>query len=386
MYTIHLLGNKLRLLDVIFIITDARKEYFSVDAFDGPGQDELHRRPTEHELLDTEWIFFATFQGYLKITCKKYHCGGIFIEYRWPSAPTFGVMLSEDLIISTSINDFAALCSHSNHWYCIFSIGTSIRENVEISLQTVNIHGPDYLGGFNEPYNCLLAGITVANGYRSTFMRGDDSYFKDLGDVPRDLAVDSVLPEITTCYDVPLAVGDRVVWGFPIHKFVSYGPRLTLVIYAYGAYVNLNKSEFKMVARPSHSAGLIVSCPTIPADGYLGIGTLDFSGSALTSKMKLSICPLGSILYVKLTSLHQERKNSLTSEIMICTDSEIKMTTVNIIPLLSGYLDPGAVRSLYVQWNPYAAEKKALYDCLIEATDLASTRHLHYNLSIKVPV
>ena len=146
-------------------------------------------------------------------------------------------------------------------------------DNVEISLQTVNFHGPDFLGEFSEPYNCLLAGVTIADKYRTTFMSNDDSQFKDLGDISRDLAADSFLPEITTCHDVPLAAGDRVVRGFPIDTFVSYGPRLILVIYAYGAYVDLNKSEFKLVARPSHSAGLIVSCPAIPTDGYLVIGT-----------------------------------------------------------------------------------------------------------------
>ena len=36
MYAIHLLGNKLRLLNMMFVLTDARK-YFSVDIFDGPG-------------------------------------------------------------------------------------------------------------------------------------------------------------------------------------------------------------------------------------------------------------------------------------------------------------------------------------------------------------
>ena len=385
-YTMHLLGSRLTLLNIMFVLADARKEYFRVDAFDGPGQDELHRHPIEHKLLDTKWIFFSTFQGYLKITCEKYHCGGIFIKYRWPSALTFArdIMLSEDLIVSTK--EFTALCSHNNHWYCIFTIGTSIRENVEISLQAVNFHGPDYLGGFSEPYNCLLAGVTIADGYRITFMSNDDSAFKDLGDIPRDLVVDSILPEITTCHDVPLAVDDRVVWGFPIDTFVSYGPKLTLVIYAYGAYIDLNKSEFKMVARPSHSAGLIVSCLTVPADGYLGIGTQYFSGSVAISKIKHLTCPLGNILYVRLTSLQQKREKALASEIMICTYSELNKTIITIAPHLMEQLGSGVVRSLLVQWNPYAAEKESLYNCYIQAMGLRSAKYLHYNLSIKVPV
>ena len=361
MYTIHLLGSKLRLLSMMFVLTDGRKENFSVDTFDGPGPDELHRLPIEHQLPDTEWIFFSTFQGYLKIRCKKYHCGGTFIKYRWPSALPFArdIMLFEDLIIS--INDFAALCLHSNQWYCIFSIDTSIHESVEISLQTVNFHGPDYLGGFSEPYNCLLAGVTIADGYRSSFMSGDDSYFKDLGGIPRDLAVDSILPEITTCSDVPLAVGDRVVWGFPIDKFVSYGSRLTLVIYAYGAYINLNKSELKMVARPSHSVGLIVSCPTIPADGYLGNEPHAFSGRMIIPMVKHVICPQGNVLYVKLVRLHRKVKNVLLTDITICSSSKRKITVVTTIPHLAEQVGSGGFRSFFLQWNTYAVEKKSLY-------------------------
>ena len=384
MYTVHLIGNRLKLLDVMFILVDTSKEHFSVDAFDGPGPAELHRHPLERQALVTERIYFSSFQAYLQITCQKYHCGGIFIKYGWTftSPYIYNVMVSEDFIISFS--DFARICSQGNRWYCMFRIATRISENVEISLQTVNFHGPDYLGGFSEPYNCLLAGVTIADGYRTTFMNAKDSYFKDLGDIPRDLAVDSVLPEITTCYDVPLAVGDSVVWGFPISTFVSYGPRLILVIYAYGAYVDLNKSAFKMVARPSHSAGLIMSCPAILTDGYLGIGTKDFSGSIAISQAKPSTCPMGNMLYVRLTSLHLERKNTLSSHVIVCTLWESSLTTVTTAPALTVQINSGAVRSLFVQRNPYTA--KAEVDCHVKVLDLDVTKHLHYHLSVKVPV
>ena len=385
-YTIHLLGNKLRLLNMMFLLTDARKEYFRVDTFDGPGQDELHRLPIEHQLLDTEWIFFSTFQGYLKITCKKYHCGGIFIKYRWPSALPFvrELTLSKDLIIS--INDFASLCSHVNHWYCIFSINTSIRENVEISLQTVKFHGPDYIGGLNEPYNCLLAGVTVADGYRATFMSGHSYYFNYLGDIPRDLAVDSVFPEITTCYEVPLAVGDKVVWGFPIDKFVSYRSQLILVIYAYGAYVNLNKSEFKLVARPSHSAGLIVSCPTIRADGYLGTMSESISGPKVIPLVKDEMCPQGNVLYILLIHVDKKEKNAFITDVMICSSLRPETTVVKIVPNLIQQIGSGVVRSFFIQWNAYAVQKKSLYNCYIETWEMEGKTELDYNLSIKVPV
>ena len=384
MYTVHLLGNRLKLLDVMFIVVDTGKEHFSVDAFDGPGPAELHRHPSEHQALVTEGIHFSTFQAYLQITCEKYHCGGIFMKYEWTSTPLYRykVMLSEDFIITFS--DFAGICSQGNRWYCMFSIATHIGENVEISLQTVHFHGPDYLGGFSEPYNCLLAGVTIADEYRTTFMKNEDSYFKDLGNIPRDLAVDSIFPEITTCYDVPLAVGDSVVWGFPIDTFVSYGPRLILVIYAYGAYVDLNKSAFKMVARPLHSAGLIVSCPTILTDGYLGIGAQGFSGRVPVSQMKPLICRMGNVLYVRLTSLQQERDNALSSNVIICTRWERSLTTVTTAPALTAQLAPGAVRSLFVQRNPYTA--KTEMNCHIKIVDAGVTKHLHYDLSVKVPV
>ena len=384
MYTVHLLGNRFKLLDMRFISVDTAKEQLSIDAFDGPGPAELHRHRIEHEVLVTERIHFSTFQAYLQITCEKYHCGGIFIKYGWTSAPPYyhNVRVFKDFIITLS--DVARTCSQGNHWYCMFSINTHVGENVEISLQTVKFHGPDYLGGFSEPYDCLLAGVTIADAYRTTFIKRENSNFKDLGDIPRDLAVDSVFPEITTCHDVPLALGDRVVWGFPIDTFVSYGSRLILVIYAYGAYVDLNKSEIKMLARPSHSAGLIVSCPTILADGYLGIGSKGFSGSVATSQVKPMTCPMGNILYVRLTNLNQERKNSLTSHLIICTQSTRRLTKVTIAPALSTQIGSGAVRSLFVQRNPYTAETEM--DCHIQVENLGLMKQLRYDLSIKVPV
>ena len=383
MYTLHLLGNRLTLLDMTFVLASTSKEYFSVDAFEGPGQDELHRRPIEHHVLDTEWIYFLTFQGYLQITCEKYHCGGIFIKYRWTSALPY----SYDLMIyqetHMSINGFTKLCSKGNLWYCVLSIAAHIGENVEISLQHVDFHGPDYLGGLNEPYNCLLAGVTIVDGHRTTFMSNDDTYFKDLGDIPRDLALDSVLPEITTCYDVPLVVGDRVVWGFPIDTFVSYGPRLLLVIYAYGAYIDLSNSGVEVVIRPSYSAGLIVSCLSIPANGYLGIGTHEFSGSVATPQVKHWKCPVGNILYVRLSSLPLDKERTLVSEVMICTLLQPRMTIITTAPHLSDQAGSEIVRSLFVQVNPYTGDTEM--DCLIQIEDLRTTQALNYDLSIKVP-
>ena len=383
MYTVYLLGNRLKVLMMRFVLVDTSKEHFSVDAFDGPGPAELHRHPINLQVLDSEWIQFSMFQAYLQITCEKYHCGGIFIKYGWTSALPHAnhVKLSEGS--TATLNDFTRLCSQGNHWYCVFSISASNRENVEISLQTVNFHGPDYLGGFSEPYNCLLAGVTIADGYRATFMKGDDFRINDLGDIPKDLAVDSVLPEITTCYKVPVTVGDSVVWGFPIDTFVSYSSTLLFVFYAYEAYVDLSKSDIKLVIRPSHSAGLIVSCPSIHADGYLGIETLELSASAGVLVGRLH-CLTGNILFVELTNLQEERMDALSSQVIICTNPESRTTTVMIVPKLSAQSGPGSVRSLFVQTNPYTGDINMF--CHFQVMDVSGKKNLEYTLFMKVPV
>ena len=383
-YTVHLLGNRLKFLMMRFIIVDTSKEHVSVDAFDGPGPAELHRHPIKLQVLDINWIQFSTFQAYVQITCDKYHCGGTFIKYGWISAlpQAYHVKLYRDS--TATVNDFAGLCSQGNHWYCAFTIAASKSENVEISLQTLKFHGPDYLGGFSEPYNCLLAGVTIADGYRATFMSGDDSYIKGLGDIPKDLAVDSVLPEITTCYNVPLAVGDSVIWGFPIDTFVSYSSTLLFVVYAYKAYVDLSKSDIKMVIRPSYSAGLIVGCPSIHADGHLGIGTLQLSASAGVSVGKQLICPMDNVLYVHLISLHSERENALSSQVIFCTHPQATMTTVMVVPQLSSQSGSGSVRSLFVQTNPYTGDMNM--DCHFEVMDVKRMKTLKYALFTKVPV
>ena len=384
-YTVHLLGNRLKLLDIMFVLVDTRKEHFSVDAFDGPGPAELHRHPTKDQALDTKWIEFSMFQAYLQITCEKYYCGSIFIKYRWTSALPYAypVKLSRD--VSITVNNKFPSCSRDNHWYCMFSIDADTHGNVELSIQKVNFHGgSDYLGGLNKPYNCLLAGVTIADGYRSIFMSSDESYIKDLGDIPRDLAVNSVLPEITTCHDVPLAVGNRVVWGFPIDTFVSYGSTMLLVIYAYGAYVDLSKSDIKIVARPSYSAGLIVSCPFLPADGYLEIGTMQVSGRAVISHVKPVQCPTGNILYVTLSTTKQSalaRDTELFTVLVFCSHPQLRTAAVGIYPHLSRSMK---TQSFLVQINPYAGDMDM--DCHFQVNEFTVSQRLKYDLSVKVPV
>ena len=387
MYSVHLLGNRLRLLDVILVLHGTTKEHFSIDAFDGPGPAELHRHRTDQQAVNAKWINFLTFQAYLQITCEKYHCSRIFVKYRWPS----GLRYIHTLMVPREMNknDFSRLCSKGSYWYCLFQVRAPIRENVEISLQELNFHGPDYLRGLNKSHNCLLAGVTIADGYRGTIMSNehDESYFKGLGDIPRGLAVDSIFPEITTCYDVPLAHGDKVVMGFPTDTFVSFSQTLLLVIYAYGAYVDLSRSDIKMVIRPSHSAGLIVGCPTIPADGYLTVGSRDYSWNATISMTKQSICPLGNVLLIKVLPWSTDRPDALASDVIFCTTEQRMMayTMVIIAPHFSDQIGPGAVRSLLVQMNLYAAEMK-MY-CHIDVNDVGmSNAKLDYDLSIEDPV
>ena len=216
------------------------------------------------------------------------------------------------------------------------------------------------------------------------FMTSDESYIKDLGNIPRDLAVNSVLPEITTCHDVPLTVGNRVVWGFPIDTFVSYGSTMLLVIYAYGAYVDLSKSDIKIVARPSYSTGLIVSCPSVPTDGYLEIGTLQVSGSAVTAHAKPLECPMGNILYVKLGTMKPSavaRDTELFTLVVFCTYPQLGITAVGIYPHLSVSMKD---RSFVVQVNPYAGDMDM--ECRFQVNDARALQRLTYDLSVRVPV
>ena len=388
-YTVHLLGNRLKLLDIMFVLVDTKKEHFSVDAFDGPGPAELHRYPTKDQALDNKWIEFSMFQAYLQITCEKYHCVGIFIKYRWTSALPYAypVKLSQDVSITVS-NEFTRICSRDNHWYCMFSIDTHGSENVKISLQKVNFHGgPDYLGGLSKSYNCLLAGVTIADGHRTTFMSSDESYIENLGGIPRDLAVNSVLPEITTCHDVPLAVGGRVARGFPIDTFVSCGSIMLLVIYTYGAYIDLSNSDIKIVARPSYSAGLIVSCSSLLADGFLEIGTSHVSGHVVLSHVKPSDCPTGNMLYVMLGSSKSSvitRDTELSTVVIFCTHQQSSVTTVGIYPPVSYQIGSMKARSFLVQINPYAGDIDK--ECHFHVRDFRASQRLTYDLSVKVPV
>ena len=91
------------------------------------------------------------------------------------------------------------------------------------------------------------------------------------------------------------------------------------------------------------------------------------------------------MFYVRLVTAYHH-KNALPAQVTICTYLKARMTTVTIVPHLTDQLSSRAVRSIFIQWNPYAAETESIYDCYIQTMDLRITKYLHYNLSIKVPV
>ena len=76
----------------------------------------------------------------------------------------------------------------------LYGIATRIRKSVEISLQKV--------GSANSITVYWQGSPLRIDTYRATFMSSEDPQFKDLGDIPRDLAMDSALPEVATCYIV----------------------------------------------------------------------------------------------------------------------------------------------------------------------------------------
>ena len=119
-YSAHLLGNRLMLLDMMFVLQKTDRKHFNIDAFDGPGPAELHRHQIEQQILDVKWVHFLTFQAYLQITCERYHCSSIFIKYRWPS----GLRNVHNLMAPTVMRekDLARLCSKGSYWHCVFQV------------------------------------------------------------------------------------------------------------------------------------------------------------------------------------------------------------------------------------------------------------------------
>ena len=113
-YTVYLLGSRFKVLMMRFVLVNTSKEHFRVDAFDGPGPAELHRHSIKHQVLDTEWIQFSMFQAYLQITCEKYHCGGIVIEYGWTSTLPHAYHVELSGGSTTTLNDFARFCLQGN--------------------------------------------------------------------------------------------------------------------------------------------------------------------------------------------------------------------------------------------------------------------------------
>lgn len=59
--------------------------------------------------------------------------------------------------------------------------------------------------------NCLLGGVAIADSYRMTLNEVKDQVSERIGNIPKELAIDSITPELTICSAVKVIGGKQWV-------------------------------------------------------------------------------------------------------------------------------------------------------------------------------
>lgn len=197
------------------------------------------------------------------------------------------------------------------------------------------------------------------------------------------MAIDYVLPEITTCYQVPFVDSDdpsRTAYELPVTQMVSSGSQMYLFIYAYGAYIDLKKSTIELTIGPAACTGLVLSCDSIHSDGFIEIG----SASVVSSGVELTEhnFSFGKLLKARING-HGSR--NLQIDITVCTNKEDELTTITVVPHLisSAPTDVYSGNCLFLQINPYRSHVDKI--CSLTEKDWIPYKPLDYDIYIQEP-
>lgn len=277
------------------------------------------------------------------------------IEYSWDLAAHYAKIITlEDTL---SITDMPLTCTDTYYkamWYCSYVVVSD--SHIHIKFNDLSFSGPNYLGDLPEEHDCTLSGVSVSDGMRAGFISESpgiiSSNLNNIG-LPKGFVLDSILPEMTTCYKVPLDDGHlpgRQDHGLPLKEFVTTSKSLILVIYAYGAYINLTQSHVELTITKTPCIGVTIGCFFIPGDGYIEIGSNAIFSLDTKASMREQICPFGHMLLVGVNSLTAD----LTSlKVIYCTKPHLDSTEVSIMSYMSAGHESACIHVQQVLRTPY---------------------------------
>lgn len=366
-YSLHLLGSKLRVVDLALEAMISDRESVFIDAFEGPGSSPIHRHPSMDGLINGDWIYFVGFQCYIRIECDVMTCERSRLLYVW----AFVSRNITDVEGQAGINLTTSSCSelHATRLiHCAFQLGSRelLKYNIQIEFESIFFDGPDYLGDMDNEYNCLLAGVTVADYSRLTYTRFQDQEMTGFASRDKDFALDSVMPELTTCRNI--AFRDRnphqLLYTPPLDTFVSTSGVACIVIYIYGGYVNLSTSHVHLTISTTTCTGLTLGCYQIPSTGFLEIGSNELHPESLLSQGKEESCPYGNMLlaFIRSNTLH-----SFRIQVTWCTTNHV--TSLQVVSHL-GKREQKSEECLMLNLNPYPTSYDSSESCTLSETNI----------------
>lgn len=383
-YWIHILGDRMRALDLKLTSKTGSTRVFGIDIFEGLGSSDVHRHPDTDFLMNGEWIYFTTFQSYIQLECKIPHCEKVQFYYIWQHASDY----SRVLVIEQEFKiRLRSMCPETINSliYCVYGLRGLHGENIQMVFDEITFVGPDSWGNNVDTPQCLLAGVAVADSERIFLDKYQDMVMAGIQQLPKGLVVDATIPELTVCNDVTVMESKNGMTHIAqkplLDSFVSISRSLYLIVYAYGGYIDLDKSDVQMTVSLTSCTGLTLGCYLMPATGFLEIDSVMFVGEKKLQVKKLH-CPKGNMFYAHIDS---NTVNGLVMEVIWCV-GESNTMTIHVLTHLSDQ-STALDSCLQLHVNPFSTHanaatctvsvKEGIYDASLQKQ---TTLHTFYSL------
>ena len=383
-YSYHLLGDRLRQLGarLQFQTFNFSGRNVEVRAYEGPTSCSVHQHPDDKKLLSGDWINFVTFQGVLQIQCWISDCRFIRIIYKWEMVtrmtPGFWPNFDTSKSIEISFPSKKWCLPYNNLVYCSCSLYNFAELNLRIDFVEVTFSGPDYPGLRDDA--CLLSGLTVTDNARVRAIVNQDARFNVYGDKERELVADNIYPALTTCYHVAVQGYGNATEGLPLDSFVSLTPGVFILIYAYGGYIDLERSRVSLTVSQTSCVGLHFSCPIVLFDAVLMENTMIYSiDETDIAETRARFCPVPGKMMLYYINPYLKRDGYPTDFLiryLWCTSysemERISITTGYVLSHLSSSYDDKK-ECLTLETNPYMNANHET--CSLVQFDLLNTAH-----------
>ena len=280
-------------------------KFFAIAVYDGPYAHPGSLHPDNEILYQWLPITLTTFQGFVNIECFLSVCDDIQIYYshltyvsrRLPSKAW--THIEQGHVHSLSVNasncgaDGTSLSERPNLLYCLWHLkNVNPNGTVLVSFDSLYL-GWEEAVGTRDAILCPLAGITITDHFRYILLQEAARYDANV--------LDSLFPEITLCGKVPFKDAEGpggVVYDLPMRTWTSTSSQITILVYAYGHFVNLKQLRVLLNVSEDTCVGLFASCPLVKGDRLVEVGIPGVYSMKYLDKIRSFRCTSYSRMYV----------------------------------------------------------------------------------------